>query len=233
MKPAPSEPAESVSSDKQLKYLLLHIGKTGGTSLDALISKLKADDPDLRISKLSHSWKLRAIARRRPHTQIGFVIRDPAERFVSAFNSRMRSGRPTYDYGWKPEEAIVYAFFATANELAEALGADDERLKSAAQFAMKNIAHLRKGYEHHLGGIDLLEKLRDRIYCVCDLSDLNDRVYDFFAPLGLDEEKVRSRFEHMHQAKDAQPLSELGLRNLRAVWAREFEIYKYCRDHLA
>ncbi len=232
MKLAPGHAADAVTNNPQPKYVLLHIGKTGGTSLDTLIRKLKAEDAGLRISKLSHSWKLRAVARKRPNTQIGFVVRDPASRFVSAFNSRLRSGRPAHDFEWKTEEAIVYAFFPTANELAEALCSEDERLKSAAQFAMKNIAHLRQGYEHHLGGIDVLESLKDRIYCVCDLNDLNDRLYDFFAPLGLDESKIRSQFEHMHRDKDASPLSDLALRNLRAVWATEFEIYEYCRKEL-
>lgn len=228
MKPASADAAETEAKSSQLKYLLLHIGKTGGTSLDSLIRNLKADDPELRISKLSHSWRLRVVARKRPGSRIGFVVRDPVGRFISAFNSRMRGGRPAYDFGWKPEEAIVYSFFPTANDLAEALCSEDERLKSAAQFAMQNIAHLRKGYAHHLGGVGVLKNLRDRIYCVCDLKDLNDRVFDFFAPLGLDEAEVRRRFEHLHRADEAVPLSDLAIRNLHTVWEKEFEIYDYC-----
>lgn len=229
---APGNAVDAVTNNPKLKYVLLHIGKTGGTSLDTLIRKLQAEDAGLRIFKLDHSWKLRAAARKRPNAQIGFVVRDPASRFVSAFNSRLRSGRPAYDYEWKTEEAIVFAFFPTANDLAEALCSDNQRLKSAAQFAMKNIAHLRQGYEHHLGGIRVLERLRDRIYCVCDLDDLNDRIYDFFAPLALDESKVRRQFEHLHRGEDVPPLSDLALGNLRSVWATEFEIYEYCCKEL-
>ncbi len=229
---APGHAAEAVINKSQVNYVLLHIGKTGGTSLGKLIRNLRAEDADLRISKLGHSWRLRAVARKRPNVQIGFVIRDPASRFVSAFNSRLRSGRPAHEHVWKSEEAIVYAFFTTANDLAKALCSEDERLKSAAQFAMKNIAHLRRGYQYHLGGIDVLESLKDRIYCVCDLNDLSDRVYEFFAPLGFDEAKIRSQFKHVHRGNDVSPLSDLALQNLRTIWATEFEIYEYCRKEL-
>jgi hypothetical protein len=126
----------------------------------------------------------------------------------------------------------VYAFFSTANDLAEALCSPDERLKSAAQYAMKNINHLRRGYEHHLGGIDVLEIAKDRIYCVCDLNDLNDRVYEFFAPLALDEKQIIKQFKHLHRGANPMELSELGRRNLHAIWSKEFEIYEYCRKHL-
>jgi hypothetical protein len=232
LKLAPEHISDAVTNEPQLKYALLHIGKTGGTSLGALIRKLKADDADLRISKLRHRAKLHSTAQERPNTQIGFVIRDPASRFLSSFNSRLRSGRPAHEHAWKTDEAIVYAFFPTANDLGEALYSKDERLKSAAQFAMKNLAHLRRGYEFHLGGIDVLESLKDRIYCVCDLEDLNDRLYEFFAPLGLDEKRIRSQFKHLHRGADTEALSDLALRNLRAVWAKEFEIYEYCREQL-
>ena len=232
MQPEPDRVAESATDNPKLKYALLHIGKTGGTSLGTLIRKLKVDDPDLRISKLSHRAKLRGVARKRPNTRIGFVIRDPAARFVSAFNSRLRSGRPAHEHTWRAEEAIVYSFFPTANDLAEALCTEDERLKSASQFALKNIRHLRRGYEFHLGGIDQLEKLKDRIYFVCDLDDLDDQCHSFFSPLGVDEEKIKSRFEPVHQGNATVPLSDLAVRNLRKTWATEFEIYEYCRERL-
>lgn len=232
MKPALKR-ADDAPADKPLpRYALLHIGKTGGTSLGALIRTLKAEDADLRISKLGHGATLRSTVRKRPKALIGFVVRDPVSRFVSAFNSRLRSGRPAHEHEWKTEEAVVYSFFPTANDLAEALCSTDERTRSAAQFAMKNIAHLRRGYKHHLGGIEVVKKLRNRIYCVCDLDDLNDRVYEFFAPLGLDEAKINSQFEHRHQGKDIAPLSDQALQNLHTVWAEEFELYEYCHKKL-
>ena len=232
MKLASGRVAESVSNDPELKYVLLHIGKTGGTSLGTLIRKMRAQNKDLRISKVGHRFTLQAIAQKRQNAKIGFVVREPASRFVSGFNSGLRSGRPAHEHEWKTNEAIVYAFFPTANDLAEALCSKDERLKSAAQFSMKSIGHFRRGYEFHLGSVDVLESLKDRIYCVCDLNDLNDRLYEFFAPLGLDEAKVRSNFERRHQGTDAPPLSDLALKNLRTVWATEFEIYDYCHKKL-
>lgn len=226
--------ADEVAEDKKSKhkYLLLHIGKTGGTSLGTLVRKLKVQDADLQISKLGHRWTLEAVAKKRPNTKIGFVVREPASRFVSSFNSRLRSGRPSHERHWRTSEAIVYAFFPTANDLAEALCSDDERMKSAAQYAMQSIGHLSRGYEFHLGGIGVLKRLNKRIYCVCDIDDLNDRVFEFFAPLGFDEADIKGQFEHKHKGNSTSPLSDLAVNNLRTVWAKEFEIYDYCRKKL-
>ena len=233
MKSAQGNTAIEQADETNIKYLLLHIGKTGGTSLGTLIRSLKSQDPTLRISKLGHKWTLPVLARKRPNSKIGFVIREPASRFVSGFNSRLRSGRPAHESVWKTHEAIVYSFFPTANDLAESLCSDDERLRSAAEFAMKNIMHLRRGYEMHLGGIETLKKLESRIYCVCDLEDLNKHVYDFFKPLGLKEAQIADHLEHRHQGAASPPLSDLAMQNLRKYWAREFEIYEYCRTNLA
>lgn len=217
----------------QVQYFLLHIGRTGGTSLGTLIRRLKADDEHLGITKLGPRWTLLNALKSKSNSQIGFVIRDPVSRFVSGFNSRRRSGRPAQGREWNTHEAVVYAFFPTANDLAESLCSDDERLKSAAQYAMKSIIHLRRGYSHYLRGLGFLEKHKDRIYCVCNLDDLNNCLYDFFAPLGVNEEKVRRQFQHLHRGTDATPpLSELALRNLKIAWKKEFEIYEYCRKQL-
>jgi hypothetical protein len=219
--------------EPEQRFVILHIGKTGGTSLKFLISDLKTSRPKLPISKVDHHQTIYDVLTADPTAQIGFVIRDPTDRFVSGFNSRLRSGRPDHSRPWSAEEAIVYSFFPTATSLAEALDSSDERMRSAADFAMKTILHLRLDYRHFLGDPDKLSTIRSSIYCVCDLKELSERVSDFFAPLGVSPDVVHATFKVRHRSpQSVAPLSELGLSNLKRVWADEYDLYDYCMKNL-
>ena len=71
-----------------------------------------------------------------------FFIRDPLSRFVSAFNSRLREGRPRYHYPWREEERIAFAVFRTPDQLGSALSSDDPAQREQAEQAMRSIGHL-------------------------------------------------------------------------------------------
>ena len=125
---------------------LLHIGKTGGTFLKSVLqhnsSKLP---PSLKI--LGHGQTISSTPDMfGANRQIAFIFREPVARFRSGFMSRLRQGRPVYDSPWTTDEAIAFNWFATPNSLAEALVSDDERLRSAAGFAMQK-ALLHKSRE--------------------------------------------------------------------------------------
>lgn len=220
------------------KYALLHIGKTGGTSLNLLLQDVKKDQPDLPIQKLSHGWTLdRCAEKRTSHAEkrtshkVGFVIRCPFERFVSGFNSRLRAGRPAHPKTWSGMEASVFSFFPNANLLAESLYSSDERMRSAAEFSMQTIGHLRRGYEFHLGSVENIKNQRARIYCVRDLETLDETYWDFFVGLRVANRETFKPLPHAHRAHQNEPsvLSELAKRNLKQFWQAEFEIYDYCK----
>jgi hypothetical protein len=209
------------------QYVLLHVGKTGGTSLRGAISKMQSDGIDLPLVKLPHDVLLKDVRSVAPIAKIGFVYRDPMDRFVSAFDCRLRNGRPEYNVLWAPGEAAAFLYFQTANDLAEALSSSDQRLRSAAAFAMRTITHVRKGYEYCFGSLEELAANKDRIFFMCDLKDLDDRVYECFAPFNISSDTVDKYLKRRNKGTpDKTPLSDLAQRNLRAHWETEFLFYE-------
>ena len=126
----------------------LHIGKTAGTYVKS-IAKNQAAVVSGSVRLCSHNETLNSTSKDFPGRKIAFTFRDPADRFCSAFDSRLRNGRPTYSSIWSSEEAITFGVFRTATKLAEALDSSDDYLRSAAEFGMQSISHLRRGYSYH------------------------------------------------------------------------------------
>src|SRR4051812_28297644 len=101
----------------------LHVGKTGGTAIKrALRSGQVRATPYGRLLLHRHRFTLRDV----PEDDfVFFCVRDPIARFVSGFYSRRDQGRPRYHFEWSPAEATAFATFATPEQLAGALAADD------------------------------------------------------------------------------------------------------------
>lgn len=207
---------------------LLHIGKTGGTYLKSVLEHNKMALPEtLRV--LDHRDTIRSTRQKfGVNRRIAFVFRDPTERFVSGFDSRLCQGRPTYQSMWTPEEAIAYQWFDSPNALAEALYSEDERLFSAVIFAMENIRHLKRGYKFFLGGVSALRQEDSRISCCVDLKDLDQLLPEVMRNLGMERYEMPLKAVR-HKSKPAAPLSKQAARNLRKYWSEEYEIYAYCQ----
>jgi len=90
----------------------LHIGKTGGTAVKHALKPVAAPG---YLMLHGHDVRLHDVA---PDEQVFFFLRDPLSRFVSAFYSRQREGRPRYVVPWTPDEEAAFGRFRTANELA-------------------------------------------------------------------------------------------------------------------
>ena len=122
----------------------IHIGKTAGSTL---VELLRWHGLDRTVAIHGHEFTLRDVP---AGDSCFFFIRDPFTRYVSAFNSRRREGRPTYVYPHSPGEAEAFARFSTPNGLAEALNDPDPAVRAEAERAFGAIHHLRRGYEHYL-----------------------------------------------------------------------------------
>lgn len=209
---------------------ILHIGKTGGSFLRSVLRHNKP-----RWSRVlhlgNHDSTIESTRARYGDTrELAFVIRDPLERFQSAFYSRMRQGRPTYNSAWSNSEAIAFLWFETAEELALALSGDDLRRQSAAKYAMKSIQHLNRDYRWYLGSvIDLLAE-RERIRMCIDLSELTARLPEVMASLGVSEFEMPKNPRRHENPDPPSPLSEAAEASLREFWAEEFELYAVARD---
>ena len=123
-------------------YCFLHIGKTAGTAIRAVIAQHKETHPDARLDVFTHETTLPDLLGIHPESSVTFFIRDPVERFVSGFNSRLRFGRPRYNVPWTEDEAAAFTRFPTPNALGEALSEEHADWR-AASAAMTSIYHAR------------------------------------------------------------------------------------------
>ena len=221
--------------------VLLHIGKTGGMSVKRLLADL---DPSMQqrlgVARtprpLGHGEsRLEDWAVRHRHRRFAFVFREPAVRYASGFASRMRQGRPLKEAGsvrWTGGEAAAFAFFASANDCFEALDARDERLRSAALFAVQAITHVVQDHEFYLGRPEDWPARSPRAYFFCPLDDLAVQVHRFVVPgEDFDAEGVRSLLPHLHRDPGGgSDLSDRAIRNLRHLRPSEFELHARLLD---
>jgi hypothetical protein len=113
----------------------LHIGKTGGTAVRYALKPVAAQ---FGIVLHRHETRLRDLA----GAPALLTFREPAARFVSAFNSRLHMGQPRRNVPWREGETRAFTTFKTANDLAEALSPG--ALHEAACDAMRGIRHIAR-----------------------------------------------------------------------------------------
>lgn len=130
-------------ADRQTVHYL-HIGKTGGSAVKHALREENAVDNGSYLFVLhEHEQRLRDLPAGDPYV---FAVRDPLERFYSGFYSRKRKGQPRILSEWTPREQRAFARFTDANDLAEALTAEDLELRCAALSAMTGIGHVNTAH---------------------------------------------------------------------------------------
>jgi hypothetical protein len=185
----------------------------------------------LQFRLLGHDVRLPDAIESRPTMPVFFSVRRPETLFVSAFNSRLRQGRPEYDRPWNRRERIAFSVFRTPNDLAEALSADDPTLRACAELSMLSINHVRKGLRWYLRGPDCLDQHRDRIAFILLQEELEGDLRTFAERAGVPLDAARiSPGERLHASipGDQKALSETGLENIRQWYRPHQEIYDWC-----
>ena len=211
--------------DEEPVILLLHPGKTGGTYIKSIMRHNKANWTR-RVKLLSHrETAATAMQKFGPDCKLAFTFRHPTDRFVSAFQSRRRQGRPTYNRMWSPAEAVSFLYFDTPNELAEALDSSSERLRSAAYFAFNSIIHLRSDYAFYFENLRRFADEAENIVACIDVSNLDAGLPGFLARLGVAEFEISAEATKHASPEQPEALSEWAQNNLADFWAVEFEFY--------
>jgi hypothetical protein len=204
----------------------LHIPKTGGTALIEALSPVAAAH---RIELHQHATVLDDIP---ADEDVFFCLRHPVSRFVSGFNSRMRSGAPRYHFPWTESETAAFTRFGTVNELAEALHSPDTDTAEAARNAMAGIRLVNVPLSNWLHSVDALKARRRRVvliglqrFLVSDFEHLKRRL-QLPVSLTLPDDPVLS-----HRAPGTQDsqLSPLGAANLAAWFADDIAFYRDCQ----
>jgi len=208
---------------KQLTIHLLHIGKTGGTSLIKMLEGISNTKYSIKVHP--HQYTLKDI----PESDKAiFFLRNPLDRFVSGFYSRKRKGQPTYNVPWNEAEEKAFKTFETPNELARALSSDNDELKNSAEAAMRGIRHVNTHFKDWLYSSKYLKTKSKKIYFIGFQENFDKDVRQLFQKLtreNLNSEVVKS---HQTFKKENKELSEEAKTNLMQWYKDDFELYRFC-----
>jgi hypothetical protein len=207
---------------------VLHVGKTGGTALNhALLEHERASPYELVFR--GHADTVADVP---VGEQFMFLIRDPLSRFVSAFNSRLREGRPRYHYPWRDDERVAFANFKTPDQLGTALSSDDPARREQAEQAMRAIGHLNTYYSYWFGDEDAFRARLPDIFFIGFQERLDDDFELLKQKLALPLEVQLPRGEAAHQSPagfDAR-LGETAQVNLQRWYAGDLVFVQVCRE---
>lgn len=220
---------------RNASYGYLHMGKTGGSSVNHVMnSAVEAGfKPPINFG---HVYTMERILKEHPHIEISVVLRDPIERIISGFNSRMRQSRPTYTAMWRNEEAIAYLWFPTVADYFEArINPANERMKSAALYAEQSMGHVKRGYEYHFHSLEFIKKHAHRFYFLSTMNDLSDNIAGYFTPCGIPEDFVLKAAIVKHSGGKSTPSSLQKFdadfqAKLREFYSCEYEIYDFLKE---
>lgn len=206
---------------------VLHIGKTGGTAIKEAL-KSNRDTNRYRIELHGHRFALRDVP---VGDKVVFFLRDPITRFVSAFYSRKREGRPHYFSQWSRGERRAFAVFQTPDELALGLSSRDETHRDDAIRAMREIRHVKV---FQMDWLESEEYLRSRLGDVL-LIGFQERLEEAFEQLKvlldlpldvrLPSDPVKA---HKNPEVSNSRLSVESISNLEGWYASDRSLYELC-----
>lgn len=214
-----------------MRVAMLHIGKTAGTALDAVIAAHQDRTGADAVEKMGHRHRMTDLLDADPDLMCGFFVRDPVSRFVSGFNSRYRMGRPRINKPWSPAERIAFETFTTANAMAEALSGADPELRRRAEDAAQAIIHIRLGLEHFLGSAETLEAYRARIVFIGEQESFDSDIERFKSLLGVAKDIMPPADDiaaHRNPSSLPRTLTPRAEENLRQWLAPDYRIYAKC-----
>jgi hypothetical protein len=240
------------TGDKQTVHLL-HIGKTGGSAVkyalnNSLTVLVDGGEHNMKtavvslpeipyvVQMYSHNIRLRDIPE---GEKVIFFLRDPVSRFVSSFYSRKRKGAPRYHFEWHPDEAVAFARFPSANELADALNADDSETVQAAAKAMCSVFHVNTSFLDWFESNEYFLSRKEDIFFIGFQENLTEDFECLKRKLELPEALAIDLPEGDVEAHKGQHskadcfLGENAVRNLKKWYAEDYDFFSLCRDLLS
>lgn len=211
---------------------LLHIAKTGGTSLIYSIERSRDPIKHERLITCRHGD--RPISTRYfygPFRKMGLIIRDPYDRFISGFYCRKRKGKPDYNVPWNPIETEVFSTFNHPGDFALALASSDEKEREFALEAIKSLSHLRRGYRFYFYHPRGVKRYSRAIKLCMPIEYLTPKMDEVMSLLDFDTYKP-ARKKRVRQAapERPRPLSPQEEAALRKYLVPEYDIYQALRD---
>ena len=210
---------------------ILHIGKTGGSTLARIFKQKQAEIKASSVKLQHHSHGGSIEQHLKDQTgQVLFFVRHPVSRFVSAFNSRLRMGRPARDIPWTPVETIAFRMFKEPEALASALDSEDEKLRALAELSMLSINHVRFPIKKWTGGPKALERRRGDIFFIGAQETFDDDCRALLRKMGVSDTlpEFDDVQKHVAPAGLSKNLSDRSVANLKKWYERDIEIYDWC-----
>ena len=212
-----------LSLDQRPVAHFLHIGKTAGTAVIFALQPSQ-DTAKYRLVRHPHNHDLLSI----PETDYYFFcVRDPIERYVSAFRYREVENRP-HSLPWSEGEAMAFARFPSPDALAVSLAAGGAEQRDA-EAAMGAIQHVRSSYWEWFRGPDYFKSRADHILWIGRQESLD--LESLAASLGL--ERLELPTDSMRANKSVGPrpdLSDLARQNLREWFAKDYLFLELCDE---
>jgi len=212
---------------------LMHIRKTAGTALKDALAPIREEGTETcAIRPCPHRFTLADLP---PGEKLVAVLRDPIDRYVSGFFSRLREGRPRYHKPWSEAERACFERFATPDVLARALHAEDAETREAAESAMRGVNHVRTSlWDWFIDEATLRARAPDILLLMRQerLADDFSRLLDLIgAPdtLRLPEDETRA---HANRYDDDARLSPEAVEILKDWYARDYALLAFAEAEL-
>ena len=212
---------------KQFAHFL-HIGKTGGSAVKYALRNNNITDKFV-IYLHGHEVTLRDIPK---GDKVFFCLRNPVDRFVSAFYSRKRKGQPRINAPWSREEEIAFGNFETPNQLAIAIYSDDKDQSAKALQAMQSIGHIRESFWKWFDNEDYLLSRRSDILLIgfqeslsADFKILKSRL-SLPDEVKLPDDEIQS---HKNPENVDKTLEDIAITNLRKWYQDDYRLIELCK----
>ena len=163
-----------------------------------------------------------------------FIVRDPLDRFVSGFYTRIREGLPSHYNPMRACEKRAFSFFSTPNELGTALSSVDEKLRKEAIYAMNNVNHIKTSYWDWFKNEDYFLSRIDDILFVGELEKLDSDFEELKDILGFPKsvELPRGKVATNKAPENTdRTLSSLAAENLRCWFSEDYKFMKVLRSN--
>ena len=210
---------------------VFHIGRTGGSAVKYALRRGRPVITGKHIVFThGHRFGFKDVL---PGEKVVFFIRDPIDRFISAFYYRRSKGQPWYYFEWSDAEREAFGTFKTPNELAAALSSGDPDKREKAVKAMKNIAHVNTSYWRWFINEEYFSSRKSDILFIGATSDLNGdfirlkKILDLpkDIELPLDDEQKNANPPDVDRSLDD------GSRiNLKSWYSRDFQFLELLKS---
>ncbi|MEM6900819.1 MAG: sulfotransferase family 2 domain-containing protein [Pseudomonadota bacterium] len=210
----------------------IHLSKTAGSHIKNIISEINSNRNSEKIITLhDHDVMLDRLPE---YSRYFFSIRNPIQRFNSAFYWRKQQGGEHFNLPWNAHESAAFSLFEDANHLAESLFEQSENgLKAAA--AIKSIAHTSRNQIDNFSLCGNLFNVQPPLWIIRQ-ERFDEDIRHLLSLLGVSEDfkmpeaQPSSRRQNYH---DVPELSETAFRNLERWYSQDFEFIRLCEAWLS